>query len=70
FISDGRPNQATVNDANNINQMDSIVLGVENNKLVTLADVLPADYKTGDVVTYDNKTVIDSNSLVYSLSTG
>ncbi|EIA1556609.1 tandem-95 repeat protein, partial [Vibrio parahaemolyticus] len=70
FISDGRPNQATVNDANNINQMDSIVLGVENNKLVTLADVLPVDYKTGDVVTYDNKTVIDSNSLVYSLSTG
>ncbi|HGF4930405.1 TPA: tandem-95 repeat protein [Vibrio parahaemolyticus] len=70
FISDGRPNQATVNDANNINQMDSIVLGVGNNKLVTLADVLPADYKTGDVVTYDNKTVIDSNSLVYSLSTG
>ncbi|EJC1209392.1 tandem-95 repeat protein [Vibrio parahaemolyticus] len=70
FISDGRPNQATVNDANNINQMDSIVLGVENNKLVTLADVLPADYKTGDVVTYDSKTVIDSNSLVYSLSTG
>ncbi len=70
FISDGRPNQATVNDANNINQMDSIVLGVENNKLVTLADVLPADYKTGDVVTYDNKTVIDSDSLVYSLSTG
>ncbi|MCF9444781.1 tandem-95 repeat protein [Vibrio parahaemolyticus] len=70
FISDGRPNQATVNDANNINQMDSIVLGVENNKLVTLADVLPADYNTGDVVTYDNKTVIDSNSLVYSLSTG
>ncbi|MDF5465082.1 tandem-95 repeat protein [Vibrio parahaemolyticus] len=70
FISDGRPNQATVNDANNINQMDSIVLGVENNKLVTLADVLPADYKTGDVVTYDNKTVVDSNSLVYSLSTG
>ncbi|MHC5553598.1 tandem-95 repeat protein [Vibrio parahaemolyticus] len=70
FISDGRPNQATVNDANNINQMDSIVLGVENNKLVTLADVLPADYKTGDVVTYDNKTVIDSSSLVYSLSTG
>ncbi|EJC6944826.1 tandem-95 repeat protein [Vibrio parahaemolyticus] len=70
FISDGRPNQATVNDANNINQMDSIVLGVENNKLVTLADVLPADYKTDDVVTYDNKTVIDSNSLVYSLSTG
>ncbi len=70
FISDGRPNQATVNDANNINQMDSIVLGVENNKLVTLADVLPADYKTGDVVTFDNKTVIDSNSLVYSLSTG
>ncbi|HCE2073022.1 TPA: tandem-95 repeat protein [Vibrio parahaemolyticus] len=70
FISDGRPNQATVNDANNINQMDSIVLGVENSKLVTLADVLPADYKTGDVVTYDNKTVIDSNSLVYSLSTG
>ncbi|ENL1557144.1 tandem-95 repeat protein, partial [Vibrio parahaemolyticus] len=70
FISDGRPNQATVNDASNINQMDSIVLGVENNKLVTLADVLPADYKTGDVVTYDNKTVIDSNSLVYSLSTG
>ncbi|HCE1796847.1 TPA: tandem-95 repeat protein [Vibrio parahaemolyticus] len=70
FISDGRPNQATVNDANNINQMDSIVLGVENNKLVTLADVLPADYKAGDVVTYDNKTVIDSNSLVYSLSTG
>ncbi|HCG8289649.1 TPA: tandem-95 repeat protein [Vibrio parahaemolyticus] len=70
FISDGRPNQATVNDANNINQMDSIVLGLENNKLVTLADVLPADYKTGDVVTYDNKTVIDSNSLVYSLSTG
>ncbi|HIF5656282.1 TPA: tandem-95 repeat protein [Vibrio parahaemolyticus] len=70
FISDGRPNQATVNDANNINQMDSIVLGVENNKLVTLADVLPADYKTGDVVTYDNKTVIGSNSLVYSLSTG
>ncbi|EIU6832456.1 tandem-95 repeat protein, partial [Vibrio parahaemolyticus] len=70
FISDGSPNQATVNDANNINQMDSIVLGVENNKLVTLADVLPADYKTGDVVTYDNKTVIDSNSLVYSLSTG
>ncbi|MDF4490248.1 tandem-95 repeat protein [Vibrio parahaemolyticus] len=70
FISDGRPNQATVNDANNINQMDGIVLGVENNKLVTLADVLPADYKTGDVVTYDNKTVIDSNSLVYSLSTG
>ncbi|HHC6572911.1 TPA: tandem-95 repeat protein [Vibrio parahaemolyticus] len=70
FISDGRPNQATVNDANNINQMDSIVLGVENNKLVTLADVLPADYKTGDVVTYDNKTVIDSNSLVYSLSIG
>ncbi|WP_274057171.1 tandem-95 repeat protein [Vibrio parahaemolyticus] len=70
FISDGRPNQATVNDANNINQMDSIVLGVENNKLVTLADVLPADYKTGDVVTYDNKTLIDSNSLVYSLSTG
>ncbi|EJG1505791.1 tandem-95 repeat protein [Vibrio parahaemolyticus] len=70
FISDGHPNQATVNDANNINQMDSIVLGVENNKLVTLADVLPADYKTGDVVTYDNKTVIDSNSLVYSLSTG
>ncbi|HCG7963094.1 TPA: tandem-95 repeat protein [Vibrio parahaemolyticus] len=70
FISDGRPNQATVNDANSINQMDSIVLGVENNKLVTLADVLPADYKTGDVVTYDNKTVIDSNSLVYSLSTG
>ncbi|MBE4402102.1 tandem-95 repeat protein [Vibrio parahaemolyticus] len=70
FISDGRPNQATVNDANNINQMDSIVLGVENNKLVTLADVLPADYKTGDVVTYDNETVIDSNSLVYSLSTG
>ncbi|EJB1796735.1 tandem-95 repeat protein [Vibrio parahaemolyticus] len=70
FISDGRPNQATVNDANNINQMDSIVLGVENNKLVTLADVLPADYKTGDVVIYDNKTVIDSNSLVYSLSTG
>ncbi|ELS3155169.1 tandem-95 repeat protein, partial [Vibrio parahaemolyticus] len=70
FISDGRPNQATVNDANNINQMDSIVLGVENNQLVTLADVLPADYKTGDVVTYDNKTVIDSNSLVYSLSTG
>ncbi|EMP4114260.1 tandem-95 repeat protein [Vibrio parahaemolyticus] len=70
FISDGRPNQATVNDANNINQMDSIVLGAENNKLVTLADVLPADYKTGDVVTYDNKTVIDSNSLVYSLSTG
>ncbi|HHG3404696.1 TPA: tandem-95 repeat protein, partial [Vibrio parahaemolyticus] len=70
FISDGRPNQATVNDANNINQMDSIVLGVENNKLVTVADVLPADYKTGDVVTYDNKTVIDSNSLVYSLSTG
>ncbi|HHC6596973.1 TPA: tandem-95 repeat protein [Vibrio parahaemolyticus] len=70
FISDGRPNQATVNDANNIKQMDSIVLGVENNKLVTLADVLPADYKTGDVVTYDNKTVIDSNSLVYSLSTG
>ncbi|HHG3104306.1 TPA: tandem-95 repeat protein [Vibrio parahaemolyticus] len=70
FISDGRPNQATVNDANNIKQMDSIVIGVENNKLVTLADVLPADYKTGDVVTYDNKTVIDSNSLVYSLSTG
>ncbi|HCH6294004.1 TPA: tandem-95 repeat protein [Vibrio parahaemolyticus] len=70
FISDGRPNQATVNDANNINQMDSIVLEVENNKLVTLADVLPVDYKTGDVVTYDNKTVIDSNSLVYSLSTG
>ncbi|EHV9723092.1 tandem-95 repeat protein [Vibrio parahaemolyticus O1:K58] len=70
FISDGRPNQATDNNVNWYSSKESVVLGVSEQKLVTLADVLPSDYRFGDTVTYNNKTVIDFRGTVYSLSTG
>ncbi|MDW2052575.1 vWA domain-containing protein, partial [Vibrio sp. 977] len=59
FISDGRPNQATDNNVNWYSSKESVVLGVSEQQLVTLADVLPSDYRFGDTVTYNNKTVID-----------
>ncbi|MCX8844503.1 tandem-95 repeat protein [Vibrio parahaemolyticus] len=70
FISDGRPNQATDNNVNWYSSKESVVLGVSEQQLVTLADVLPSDYRFGDTVTYNNKTVIDFRGTVYSLSTG
>ncbi|HHG3546839.1 TPA: tandem-95 repeat protein [Vibrio parahaemolyticus] len=70
FISDGRPNQATDNNVNWYSGKESVVLGVSEQQLVTLADVLPSDYRFGDTVTYNNKTVIDFRGTVYSLSTG
>ncbi|ENO1333622.1 tandem-95 repeat protein [Vibrio parahaemolyticus] len=70
FISDGRPNQATDNNVNWYSNKESVVLGVSEQQLVTLADVLPSDYRFGDTVTYNNKTVIDFRGTVYSLSTG
>ncbi|WP_236556142.1 tandem-95 repeat protein [Vibrio parahaemolyticus] len=70
FISDGRPNQATDNNVNWYSSKESVVLGVSELQLVTLADVLPSDYRFGDTVTYNNKTVIDFRGTVYSLSTG
>ncbi|WP_281515845.1 tandem-95 repeat protein [Vibrio parahaemolyticus] len=70
FISDGRPNQATDNNVNWYSSKESVVLGVSEQQLVTLADVLPSDYRFGDIVTYNNKTVIDFRGTVYSLSTG
>ncbi|HCH1011300.1 TPA: tandem-95 repeat protein [Vibrio parahaemolyticus] len=70
FISDGRPNQATDNNVNWYSSKESVVLGVSEQQLVTLADVLPSDYRFGDTVTYNNKTVIDFRGIVYSLSTG
>ncbi|EMF8822595.1 tandem-95 repeat protein [Vibrio parahaemolyticus] len=70
FISDGRPNQATDNNVNWYSSKESVVLGVSEQQLVTLADVLPTDYRFGDTVTYNNKTVIDFRGTVYSLSTG
>ncbi|MFL0830299.1 tandem-95 repeat protein [Vibrio parahaemolyticus] len=70
FISDGRPNQATDNNVNWYSSKESVVLGVSEQHLVTLADVLPSDYRFGDTVTYNNKTVIDFRGTVYSLSTG
>ncbi|HAS6741195.1 TPA: tandem-95 repeat protein, partial [Vibrio parahaemolyticus] len=70
FISDGRPNQATDNNVNWYSRKESVVLGVSEQQLVTLADVLPSDYRFGDTVTYNNKTVIDFRGTVYSLSTG
>ncbi|EPJ2794526.1 tandem-95 repeat protein, partial [Vibrio parahaemolyticus] len=70
FISDGRPNQATDNNVNWYSSIESVVLGVSEQQLVTLADVLPSDYRFGDTVTYNNKTVIDFRGTVYSLSTG
>ncbi|HAS6443287.1 TPA: tandem-95 repeat protein [Vibrio parahaemolyticus] len=70
FISDGRPNQATDNNMNWYSSKESVVLGVSEQQLVTLADVLPSDYRFGDTVTYNNKTVIDFRGTVYSLSTG
>ncbi|EJL6387899.1 tandem-95 repeat protein, partial [Vibrio parahaemolyticus] len=70
FISDGRPNQATDNNLNWYSSKESVVLGVSEQQLVTLADVLPSDYRFGDTVTYNNKTVIDFRGTVYSLSTG
>ncbi|EPW6730024.1 tandem-95 repeat protein [Vibrio parahaemolyticus] len=70
FISDGRPNQATDNNVNWYSSKESVVLGVSEQQLVTLADVLPSDYRFGDTVTYKNKTVIDFRGTVYSLSTG
>ncbi|HHI5024223.1 TPA: tandem-95 repeat protein [Vibrio parahaemolyticus] len=69
FISDGRPNQATDNNVNWYSSKESVVLGVSEQQLVTLADVLPSDYRFGDTVTYNNKTVIDFRGTVYSLST-
>ncbi|MBM4922893.1 tandem-95 repeat protein [Vibrio parahaemolyticus] len=70
FISDGRPNQATDNNVNWYSSKESVVIGVSEQQLVTLADVLPSDYRFGDTVTYNNKTVIDFRGTVYSLSTG
>ncbi|EPJ0263167.1 tandem-95 repeat protein [Vibrio parahaemolyticus] len=70
FISDGRPNQATDNNVDWYSSKESVVLGVSEQQLVTLADVLPSDYRFGDTVTYNNKTVIDFRGTVYSLSTG
>ncbi|HBH7874883.1 TPA: tandem-95 repeat protein [Vibrio parahaemolyticus] len=70
FISDGRPNQATDNNVNWYSSKESVVLGVSEQQLVTLADVLSSDYRFGDTVTYNNKTVIDFRGTVYSLSTG
>ncbi|EJG1534202.1 tandem-95 repeat protein, partial [Vibrio parahaemolyticus] len=70
FISDGRPNQATDNNVNWYSSKESVVLGVSEQQLVTLADVLPSDYRFGDTVTYNNKTVIDFRGTVYSLSNG
>ncbi|WP_274061697.1 tandem-95 repeat protein [Vibrio parahaemolyticus] len=70
FISDGRPNQATDNNVNWYSSKESVVLGVSEQQLVTLADVLPSDYRFGDTVTYNNKTIIDFRGTVYSLSTG
>ncbi|HCH5318109.1 TPA: tandem-95 repeat protein [Vibrio parahaemolyticus] len=70
FISDGRPNQATDNNVNWYSSKESVVLGVSEQQLVTLAGVLPSDYRFGDTVTYNNKTVIDFRGTVYSLSTG
>ncbi|EGR0696999.1 tandem-95 repeat protein [Vibrio parahaemolyticus] len=70
FISDGRPNQATDNNVNWYSSKESVVLGVSEQQLVTLVDVLPSDYRFGDTVTYNNKTVIDFRGTVYSLSTG
>ncbi len=70
FISDGTPNQADHNSAYDLASMTNVVIGAENGKIITLADVLPSDYQRGDVVTYNNQTVIASNTEVYSLSTG
>ncbi|HHX8576234.1 TPA: tandem-95 repeat protein [Vibrio alginolyticus] len=70
FISDGQPNQATDNNTSWFSGWEGVVLGVSEQKLVTLADVLPSDYRFGDTVTYNNKTIIDFRGAVYSLSTG
>ncbi|USD56262.1 Ig-like domain-containing protein [Vibrio sp. SCSIO 43155] len=70
FISDGTPNQADHNSAYDLVSMTNVVIGAENGKIITLGDVLPSDYQRGDVVTYNNQTVIASNTEVYSLSTG
>ncbi|MGR2802824.1 tandem-95 repeat protein [Vibrio harveyi] len=70
FISDGTPNQADHNSAYDLASMTNVVIGAENGKIITLGDVLPSDYQRGDVVTYNNQTVIASNTEVYSLSTG
>ncbi|MBT0108374.1 tandem-95 repeat protein, partial [Vibrio alginolyticus] len=70
FISDGQPNQATDNTTSWFRGWEGVVLGVSEQKLVTLADVLPSDYRFGDTVTYNNKTIIDFRGAVYSLSTG
>ncbi|NAW80729.1 tandem-95 repeat protein, partial [Vibrio sp. V43_P6S15P86] len=70
FISDGQPNQATDNNTSWFSGWEGVVLGVSEQKLVTLADVLPGDYRFGDTVTYNNKTIIDFRGAVYSLSTG
>ncbi|PNM43583.1 tandem-95 repeat protein [Vibrio harveyi] len=70
FISDGTPNQADHNSAYDLSSMANVVIGAENGKIITLGDVLPSDYQRGDVVTYNNQTVIASNTEVYSLSTG
>ncbi|WP_345603902.1 Ig-like domain-containing protein, partial [Vibrio proteolyticus] len=70
FISDGEPQYATEDDLYAY-QFDELYLDYDaaNNKLITLADILPSNYTSG-VVMYKGQEIIDKNGKLYSPLTG